>query len=515
MLRFQTICLFVIVLCDRSDCLHIDGCPLLGCRPSGSFSMYLNIPRKNATVAWETKLLDPVPNALGCVADRFNIMCQSNGPFEEDTGYVSLAGVNGTIRWRDKILRFPSLPIMDNFGDVTGSDGTNLVHYDIDGNLYPVIPCKEGMKPIFSMNLLGSRYMLMASENGAFSIRATNGIPISFIYLNATIKGAKGLFLPLSQPVVNGKRFYVMTYFVPSSTSKDELLVNQRLYAIDVHQRMTKIITIAWYYSFQPFKSILDSEIRTRTVYSVNNKVSAADTSGKAKNRGVSWNHMHTGLIMKQAIMWDGTTKRIYVIIKPANPLAFNGSLFLALKDNGKNATLDFDLGIPVDHMTTFEHNTGVSGTSKGNSYADSVWLGLNNGTILSMSKNGSITRWINLRDLLKANVTITSEIMTTRANDSESDTLLMAVRLSNPGTECFTKLNEYGITDRNVRSLIIAIGTSSTEPSDILWMVAVPGNLEVKGQIAGSLSLDTKQKDRIVFYAEQSGKSASIIAIG
>lgn len=40
----------------------IDGCPMYGCRPSGSFSFTLSVPRANASIGWVADLrMGPVP----------------------------------------------------------------------------------------------------------------------------------------------------------------------------------------------------------------------------------------------------------------------------------------------------------------------------------------------------------------------------------------------------------------------------------------------------------------------
>ena len=64
----------------------IDGCPLWGCRPSGTFSFSLDVPKTNATVDWVSEFfIGPVPEAAGCVGNSESLVCQSNGPGPADT----------------------------------------------------------------------------------------------------------------------------------------------------------------------------------------------------------------------------------------------------------------------------------------------------------------------------------------------------------------------------------------------------------------------------------------------
>ncbi|XP_060608501.1 uncharacterized protein LOC132760497, partial [Ruditapes philippinarum] len=199
--------------------LFIDGCPMYGCRPSGSFSFYFQVPQGNASIQWMSDFVfDPVPIPLGCVSDSVNIVCLSNGPFSEDKGYISLFNENGTIKWRDRKLNFPTLPLLDNYGDVTGSDGKKLVHYDANGKSYPTIPC-EGLLPIFNMALVGDSFLLLVSQKGMIVVRETNGVPVGSLTLNATLGGVNGTYLPIAQPVINEQRFYILTQFSPLDTN--------------------------------------------------------------------------------------------------------------------------------------------------------------------------------------------------------------------------------------------------------------------------------------------------------
>ena len=511
--RSFVLLLFVI---GRTDCLFIEGCPLFGCRPSGTFSMYLNVPRKNASIAWETAFVyDPVPRALGCVANDVNIICQSNGPFSEDKGYVSLYGSNGTIQWRDKVLKFPTLPIMDNYGDVTGSDGIHLVHYDADGKLYPIIPC-VGMKPIFSLALVGTHFLLMVSENGGFSVRETNAIPDAFMFLNATIDDVNGTFVPVSQPAVNGDRFYILTEFLPDGASKTEKI--RRLYAIDVHQRMVKIITVAWYYSFEQSELDRSQEDKPDTAKAKEHFDTLLFTFENKEKRGLKM-IPDTKLIMNQILMWDELNNMVYVSLPSMNKKKHSNShsayMLMAFKELGNTTSLAYRIDLPVIHMAKFEQNTDVNGKRGNNNITSPLWLFLNDGRITSVSKNGNLINSISLAAELEADVTITSKVILARADDRSVDTLVMGIKLSNKSSKCFAKLKGYGIDGTNVTSLVIAVDTASESyASNILWMVPVPGNLEVKGQLSGSMGAETGRKDQIIFYAEEPGKSAKVMAI-
>ena len=64
-------------------------------------------------------------------------------------GYISLYGDTGKLAWRDGILRFPQLPILDIFGDLIGSDGHYLIKIDDDGTVSQPIQLSDWVFPIF------------------------------------------------------------------------------------------------------------------------------------------------------------------------------------------------------------------------------------------------------------------------------------------------------------------------------------------------------------------------------
>lgn len=64
-------------------------------------------------------------------------------------GYVSLNVDNGSLVWSDKVLNHPSLPIMDVYGDIVGTDGRKLVMYEVDGTLVKPIVNEKNLSPVY------------------------------------------------------------------------------------------------------------------------------------------------------------------------------------------------------------------------------------------------------------------------------------------------------------------------------------------------------------------------------
>ncbi|XP_052770889.1 uncharacterized protein LOC128210576 [Mya arenaria] len=482
------VCVCVLAsLIGKTNTLFVDGCPIWGCRPSGSFSLYLKVPRENASISWISELtMDPVPNPLGCVADSVNIVCQSNGPFKEDKGYVSLFVQNGTVHWRDRVLHFPTLPLLDNYGDVTGSDGRNLVHYDADGKTYPIINCC-GLVPTFSMQLVGTQYLLLFGEQGGLVVRETDAIPVAVIFLHDTIQNTNGTFLPISQPVVSGQRFYLLTEFVPEKDSYDPTVLNlQRLYAIDVHTRLANIMTVAWFYNFEMEDQNLKFE-------------RANNNKSRIVKRKEHLKRITDNLNSKQNLMWDYSSNSVFVTLPPPY-MSTSKSLntFWIFQDMNDTIKRTFHSdSLHVTHMATFEPDSYMSpDTSGGNAY---IWVSTEDGMLLKLEANGVVDQCIDLNKLCNASVEISTKIMLTREEDGSDDVIVMGVQCPSG-----TKSNNY----------IIAILNDGQGASSLLWKFPVPNNMQPKGQLCASRGADLQIKDQMIFYAEESGQSAKIISI-
>ena len=67
---------------------------------------------------------------------------------------MALIPDNGTVAWYGDSLRRPTLPIMDIYGDVIGTDGHSLVMYDSDGKIVkPQISLGENLYPTYRYDL--------------------------------------------------------------------------------------------------------------------------------------------------------------------------------------------------------------------------------------------------------------------------------------------------------------------------------------------------------------------------
>ena len=444
----QTLVLLLFLLVRGAVCLFIEGCPLHGCRPSGTFSMYLNVTWFNASIAWESSFdLNPVPEPLGCVADDVSIICQSNGQFDENTGYVSLDAQTGSIRWRDKLLKFPTLPLLDNYGDVTGSDGTRLVHYDADGKMYPIIPC-EGLKPLISLQLVGTDFLLLVSGSGLIVVRETNGVPVGYIKLDYVIDGLNGTFIPISRPVVNGNRFYVLTKFTSSVDFQIEPNL-QRLFAINVHHTLDKRITIAWYYD-------------------LSHTYGKSEANLKVKNFQKYLPSHQKYEYESQVLLWDNAENVVHVSLpQDVGKLetevdSSNGCLFWAIRDFGNHSSLMYCYKWDDQHMTKFEANSDVREKSLASIKNQLLWVFTNDGYLRALSGNGTVIKSLNLYTIFGTGFNITSNVVLAKADDKGPEILIFAFKTQQLSLNAFSKSSNIAKScdqpRRNVAALLLAL---------------------------------------------------------
>lgn len=499
--KMDIVCIVCYLCCilSTATALFIDGCPMYGCRPSGSFSFYLQVPKPNASLNWVSNLqMDPIPNPLGCVSDSSNIVCQSNGVFPDEQGYISLQH-NGSIAWRDKLLHFPPLPIIDNYGDVTGSDGDKLVHYDQNGKTYPAIPC-HNLKPIFSMALVGDSDLLLVSGNGNIVVRETNGIPVGSLTLNATVKGTNGTFVPIAQPAINSNenRFYLLTSFVAQNSYIDDDFSGVRVYAIDVHKSISNRVTIAW-------------------------SVSVDKYFGRQQER--SFSRRRTFKDTMQSVLFDRVNKIVFV---SAGRNTGSGSV-LGIDDSGHIMFARNDTN--VQSMTKFVTDHCFKSKSSKISIAHAcdvhttpasslLWILTNDQAIEGVDTTGKTQRKYSLSQMLNASVEVTSQLSSVRNSDEDNDTLVFAAVLTK---QTSTNININFASSRSSSSLhyrsnegtqtsyVIAIDTSKDA---VMWMVPVPNNMRVRGQISGAGGADVGAKDQFIAYAENTNKTAVFFSI-
>lgn len=198
-----------------SSSLPVESCPMFGCRPSGTFSYDLDVTN-NVSLAWPKPFRQSEsPDTLGCLGNEEIVVCQGDGRINR--GYVSLNVDNGSLVWSDKVLNHPSLPIMDVYGDIVGTDGRKLVMYEVDGTLVKPIVNEKNLSPVYSITFSDNNIFAIVSKKGLLVTVESNGVPHAFMDFRGSEERMNGTFIPIAPPVVNGHRIYMLTAFRPDN----------------------------------------------------------------------------------------------------------------------------------------------------------------------------------------------------------------------------------------------------------------------------------------------------------
>lgn len=505
---FQLISLLLfLTVAGTGNGQAINGCPSFGCNPMGTFSYKLTVPM-NASVGWKSDFfIGPLPEGLGCVGNSNNLVCQFNSP--RDVGYVSIDVLTGKLQWKDAVLRFPTLPIMDIYGDIIGSDGNNLVKYETNGQLdKPIIHLGSYIHPIYSLMVTDNNMVLIVSQNGGIYSYQTNGIPDAAIWLNGTVERSNGTFIPVSQPIIAHNRVYILTQFKPDdpTSAKPSVLGMQRLYAIDCFDRMIDRLHITWFMNFEkevPFERDFIELQKT------NGHVSFFQKENDNKQKGLdseTLKFIPRRLYKRQAsqpttaksfVMYQSEQSMVYVYLSPPEADSNALPMLWGMKDAGDNSNLLFKVPLLLSSLATYRSNSDNHKQGQTNLKERSDKMALDGGhasetplwgvdgngeSVVKLSpESGSILKSINMSTLLKTPAKAVSNIMVARDSDAGSDILITGVTVSSKKDTKFLELCRQSNTSTDNTNYVIAFNEN-----DLLWMVATPNNTQVIGQIAG-----------------------------
>ncbi|XP_062567571.1 uncharacterized protein LOC134229798 [Saccostrea cucullata] len=501
---------FFSLFCDVYS-LPVESCPMYGCRPSGTFSYVLSVT-SNVSLAWPKSFVQgPYVNSLGCAANDVNIVCQANGL--RDEGYVTLIPDNGTVAWYGDVLRRPTLPIMDIYGDVIGTDGHNLVMFDADGKIEkPLINLGESLFPTYSLTLSEDNGIIaIVSRQGLLVTKESNGIPHASMDFRAEEERTNGTFIPVAPPVVSGHRIYILTEFRPDySLHQPDILGMQRLFAIDMKNVMMGRLETAWVFNFERLDRLgpLVGEYQQ-------NKQNARNENQEA------------GFGVAPQILKNTDTDMIYVNLPPPEGAIDALHLLWGFKDvaNGTDPDLIFKIPQPLSRIAMFESNSGpVVGKRKnknlGGKYkpltqrrkvnSASLWgVSVNRKLILQLNPDdGTVKNQISLDSALNmTSSVVTSKIMVARSSGSSDDFLIFGVQVTpsktGEGVKGFRELKGRKTAMDSPKNYVV-----SFRENKVNWVFETPNNREVKGQIAGVQRSSVDGSDLLVVFTSDSEES-------
>ncbi|XP_060072987.1 uncharacterized protein LOC132552810 [Ylistrum balloti] len=546
MAEFRNYICIVVLFCVVSRTCNaqaVNACPSYACNPRGSYSYTLSYPNssQNAYIAWKSNFsIGPLPNTLGCVGNPNNIVCQSNGL--KNVGYISLDVGTGSLAWASSLLRFPVLPVMDIFGDIIGTDGHYLVMIEDSGKMLQPIKIEDVLFPMYSLLISANNLVLLVSESGAVIVYETEGIPEASIWLTGTVQRANGTFLPVAAPILHENRCYILTEFKPDEGSPGAndpaVLGLQRLYAIDMYQRMVDRLHITWYFNFE-------RETGSRNQF--RERVGDKFVVEMDMDDGINISKEKQDEMIQPSLMFNVETNTVMVNLPP--PEGSNaGPTLWGLKDDGDTASQLFRVTAGLKQMAMFDTSTMATGRSlpeltkhrpdvlstgafgpfphrriTSKETGTSVWAILTDlASVVQVSPmTGAIQKSIDVSMLLKVQkAQVTSNLMVARSSGSNNDVLIFGVEVSTPPpntkeAHAFESLcKEHGLpVDPSISTFVL--GVSGTD-GQLIWMVSLPDGLKAGGQIAGIPLTGPENDDLndilVVFAGDD--ESSTILAI-
>ncbi|XP_070212833.1 uncharacterized protein [Littorina saxatilis] len=480
------------------------GCPFFGCLSSGTFSLSSDIPgtgNRPVAVKWMTQvsaLLTPpdsrsISARLGCVSCQEGVVCPTH------SGYVSVDQQKGELVWRYDNMTSPSLPILDIYGDAIGTDGKHIVKVDANGAVEkPIIKIYADLGPMYSISLANDNLFLMSSfAKGLLVTYGTDGIVDASLTVRAVVERANGSFVPVAQPVIYGKRAYILMQFLPDDTTNQQQaqgLGLQRLYAIDLWARMVDRICPVWYYNFERMGCPLPSS-------------QPAAPSGNSILVHNDTIYVSLGAPEKGCRGSAGA---------PSSSQQEAGTLW-ALKDNGTQPQILFKMAAPVSSLSLYDVSLGeqdrVPSTRPNNNDRKAfrphrahetpqkqkniltadvkraastvprvLWAATSQQITGYNSRNGSVQYSIDVSKLMNVTCRLTSKVMVTKSADGALERLIFAVSV--PTTTSPTLIGRQGNSTSQPYVVAVNVESGSTHVQ-LLWKIAGQPDTEIFGQIA------------------------------
>lgn len=305
------------------------------------------------------------------------------------------------------------------------------------------------------------------------------GTPHASIWLNTTVDGQHGTFVPLSNPAVSGMRVYIITAFVPSVPTPGPPLTRLRLYAIDVREVMVERIKIIWYldynlsaiptssYGQAEYDDDDDDRLSTHTdevarviihdstvVAMVNYIVVPQCTISKCPSKKCNLDRNSSCSSLMMSVTDEGELYKLNFIretFPPFQAVAYVSPDFTSTKCRHMN------LVPPPEIWVSWVRNGSYSVIS-----------------IVNIKTGKSVPKIDNFPSL--GNITLTSK-MTIFYNDKQRG----AANCTAASSVLMPLV--FGYTTSNGDAYMAAIDISSSEP-ELRWTLQLPGNVPALGQV-------------------------------
>ena len=326
----------------------------------------------------------------------------------------------------------------------------------------------------------------------------SDGIPHASVWLNDTVDGVKGTFIPLNTPAINSsssERLYILTMFRPKSSklpqnhsfSQD---LYMRLYAIDVTGNMAYRIQIIWYYDFTlPSSSIpyAKSQVTMCKLFYPPDSLTPDHEDDSVNVTKLPADILVQGGVVLVTINYMDTQS------------GDSHCMLLAVTNLGKNYSINFS-------KDTVQHCHGMAYNSEKATMYDQdndfpnkqllAWVHVFDPTtegsslLLTDMYSGDITMNVSLSMLMgKANVNITSRM------------LIAYLYLGNSTGEHGIKPVPliFGVTDSSGEGSVVAVDLLDMK---VIWNLPLPKGRRVIGQIC---TVD-RLRDSLMVFTDQVG---------
>lgn len=332
----------------------------------------------------------------------------------------------------------------------------------------------------------------MAKSHYTFLI---DGIPHASIWLNDTVGGVKGTFIPLNIPTINSsssERLYILTVFRPHKLPQNNSFSHMRLYAIDITGNMAYRIQTIWYYDFTlPSASIpyTKSQITMCKLYYPPDSLTP-DHEDDSRNV--------TKLPADVLVQGDVVLATVnYINIKSGE----SHCLLFAVTNLGKNYSINFSKDT-VQHCHGMAYNSEKSTLyTHDNDIQLLVWVHVfdpvteGSSLLLTDMHSGDITKNVSLGTLMgKTNVNITSRMLIAYLYLGNST---HTPPTGEPGITPVPLI--FGITDSSGASSVIAVDLLDMK---VIWTLPIPKGRQIIGQIC---TVD-RLRDSLMVFTDQVG---------
>ena len=341
-----------------------------------------------------------------------------------------------------------------------------------------------------------------------------DGIPHASIWLNDTIDGVNGTFIPLNNPAINSsvsERLYILTVFRPMHVEslQDRYFskgLHMRLYAFDVTGNMADRIQTIWYHDFIlpaasiPYVESKESMCKVSYPHDPAAADSAHNTETDKEQKPVNATELPADLVVQGHVVLAAFN---YVDSQSGG----NHCQLLALTNLGKNYSINFskDISQQCYGMAYNSHKVTVNEDSPPGKQL-LVWLHVfdsaANGSTLLLTDmmSGDVATKVSLSTLIgKRGVKITSRM------------LIAYLYLGNNTTDHHAHFSEqssktpipfiFGFTDSSGEGSVIAVDLSESDMK-VIWTLPLTKDQYVSGQIC---TVDRLQ-DSLMVFTDQSG---------